>query len=145
LPLNRRLALSSVISSIILSAAVLVVGGMIWNYANGASSVIASQYHDESMDMVDQLKERFMVEHVNNSATHLTVWVYNYGDVDVEVVIYANNDDVIYNSDQDNPISVVAESSVKTTFEAPSSSGDSIGINIYSRRQNSVYYSYIAQ
>jgi hypothetical protein len=142
---KRRRALSSVISSILLSAAVLVVGGGIWNYANGASSVLASQYHEESMNMIALIEERYIVEHVYNNATHLTVWIYNYGDVDIEVDIYANNNNTIYSTDQDNPITVLTKSSANGVLSASSSNGDLIGINVYSRRQNNVYYAYIAQ
>ena len=136
-----RRALSSVISSVILSAAVLAVGGMVWNYSNGASSVIAAQYHDDSMDLINQLKERIMLEHVTNNSTHLTVQVYNYGEVDVLIDIYANT----YTSDLENPITVYSKSSANTTITMTCSSGDSIGITVYTRRQNIVHYSYIAK
>ena len=136
-----RRALSSVISSLILSAAVLTVGGMVWNYSNGASSVIAAQYHDDSMDLINQLKERIMLEHVTNNSTHLTIQVYNYGEVDVVVDIYANT----YSSDLENPITVYSNSSSNTTITMPCSSGDNIGIKVYTRRQNIVHYSYIAK
>lgn len=138
---NNRRALSSVISSILLSAAVLAVGGMVWNYANGASAVIAAQYHDDSMDLINQLEERIMLEHVTNNSTHITVHVYNYGEVDVEIDVYANT----YSSDLENPIVVHSESSANTTIAMTCSSGDGIGITVYTRRQNVVYYSYIAK
>lgn len=136
-----RRALSPVISSLILSAAVLTVGGVVWNYSNGASSVIAGQYHDDSMDLINQLRERIMLEHVTNNSTHLTVHVYNYGEVDVVVDIYANT----YSSDLENSITVYSNSSANTTITMACSSGDSIGIKVYTRRQNIVHYSYIAK
>ena len=136
-----RHALSSVISSLILSAAVLTVGGMVWNYSNGASSVIAAQYHDDSMDLINVLKERIMLEHVTNNSTHLTIHVYNYGELDVVVDMYANT----YSSDLGNPITVYSNSSSNTTITMPCSSGDNIGIKVYTRRQNIVHYSYIAK
>ena len=142
---RRRYALSSVISSIILSAAVLVVGGMMWNYASGASSVMASQYHNDSQELVKQLQERYMVEHITNNSTYITLWIYNYGDVDIDLVVYANNNGTIYSTDQNNPIPVTSKSNAQATISATSSEGDNIGINVYSRRQNNVYYSYIAQ
>jgi hypothetical protein len=118
---------------------------MIWNYASGASSVMASQYFNESQELVKQLQERYMVEHIANNSTDLTIWIYNYGDVDVELVVYANNNGTIYSTDQNNPISVSSQSNAEATFAVTSSEGDIIGINIYSRRQNNVYYMYIAQ
>jgi hypothetical protein len=140
-PRNTRRALSNVISSLLLSAVVLAVGGVLWNYANGASGVIASQYHDESMDLVSQIKERFMVEHVTNNATHLTVFVYNYGEVGVTVDVYANGEI----TDTDNPLVLDSKTSGNATIAISCTSGENIGIKIYSRRQNSVYYSYIAK
>ena len=142
--LRPRSALSSVISSLLLSAAVLAVGGMVWNYANGASSVMATQYHEESMDLVKQLQERYVVEHITNNNTHITLWVYNYGQVDIEVVVYANNDGSIYSTDQNNPLLISSGSNAQAVISIPTNEGDSVGINIYSRRQNNVYYSYIA-
>jgi hypothetical protein len=142
---KKRRALSEVISSVILSAAVLVVGGMIWNYANGASSVVAAQYHDESMELVKQLEERYMVEHVTNNSTHLSVWIYNYGRVDVELVIYANINGSQYYTDQGNPFQVQSKSSVNAVLPISINSGDNIGLNVFSRRQNNVYYAYIAK
>lgn len=142
--LRPRNALSSVISSLLLSAAVLAVGGMVWNYANGATSVMATQYHEESMDLVKQLQERYVVEHITNNSTHITLWVYNYGQVDIEVVVYANNDGSIYSTDQNNPLLISSGSNAQAIISIPTNEGDGIGINIYSRRQNNVYYSYIA-
>ena len=138
---STRRALSDVISSILLTAAVLAVGGTLWSYANGASSVVASQYHDESMELISQIKERFMVEHVTNNATHLTVYVYNYGEVAVTVDIYANDN----STDLDNPLALDTNASGNATIAISCSSGETVGIKIYSRRQNSVYYSYIAK
>lgn len=150
-PLNiRRKALSAVVSSIILSAAVLVVGGAVWSYANGASSVIASQYHSESMELIKQLQERIMIEHVNNSDTEITIFIYNYGDVDVEVDVYINNSNSSYNSNLNNPIYILSKDYEHVTIDMSSeghniNSGDNIGIKLYTRRQNIVHYSYIAQ
>jgi acylphosphatase len=159
-PLKRhRSGLSSVISSVVLSAAVLVVGGIVWNYANGASSVMAAQYHNESMNLVKELRERYMIEHITNNETHIMAWVYNYGDVDVELVVYANHNTSVgrwvNSTDQVNPIVVQSKSSFQAVIDcrranAPPISdaiygGDIIGVNIYSRRQNNVYYSYISK
>ena len=141
LPHYTRRAISNVISSILLSAVVLAVGGTLWNYANGASGVIASQYYDDSMELLSQVKERFMVEHVTNNATHITVYVFNYGEVPVTVDIYANDN----STDIDNPLILDSKTSGNATITISSTSGENIGIKIYSRRQNSVYYSYIAK
>lgn len=138
---NTRRALSNVVSSILLSAAVLAVGGLVWNYANGASSVMASQYHEDSVELINQLEERFMVEHVTNNETHLTVYIYNYGDVDVSLDVYADSN----STDLENPLSIEKKTSGSVNIAMSCDSGQNIGIKIYSRRQNVVYYSYIAK
>ena len=122
----------------------MVIGGGVWSYANGASSVLASQYHEESMELVDTLGERVMIEHITNNATHLMIWLYNYGESDVELDIYANLENIIYSTDTNNPINIQNKKNNNATIAIPISGGDIIGINIYTRRQNHVYYSYIA-
>lgn len=139
--LNQKRALSSVISTVILSAAVLVTGGMIWNYSNGATSIIAYDYHEDSMKLIHQIEERIMFEHITNNSTHLTIHLYNYGDVDVQVDVYANTS----STDLQNPMTVESKQSACAVIPLACSSGDNIGLKIYTRRQNIVYYSYIAK
>ena len=137
----KKRALSSVISTVLLSAAVLVIGGMIWNYANGASSVIAYDYHEDSMELINQIEERVMFEHITNNSTHLTIYLYNYGEVDVEVDVYANTS----STDLQNPMTIESKESECAVIPLACSSGDIIGLSVYTRRQNIVYYSYIAK
>ena len=139
--LKQKRALSSVISTVLLSAAVLAIGGMIWNYANGASSVIAYDYHEDSMELIHQIEERIMFEHITNNSTHLTIYLYNYGEVDVQVDVYANTS----STDLQNPMTVESKQSAYTVLPLACSSGDNIGLKVYTRRQNIVYYSYIAK
>lgn len=137
----KKRALSSVISTVLLSAAVLVIGGMIWNYANGASSVIAYDYHEDSMELINQIEERVMFEHITNNSTHLTIYLYNYGEIDVEVDVYANTS----STDLQNPMTIESKESECAVIPLVCSSGDIIGLSVYTRRQNIVYYSYIAK
>jgi len=139
--LKQRHALSAVISTVLLSATVLAIGGMIWNYANGASSVIAYDYHEDSMELIHQIEERIMFEHITNNSTHLTIHLYNYGEVDVQVDVYANTS----SSDLQNPITVESKQSACVIIPLACSSGDNIGLSVYTRRQNIVYYSYIVK
>ncbi len=89
--LSRR-GISAVISEIILCAVVLAVGGAVWNYAAGASSIIAGSYVKGVTDLMDVTIERFAVEHVTyvDSSHVLRVWVYNYGSISVVVDVYAS-------------------------------------------------------
>ena len=139
--LTEKRAISSVISTVLLSAAVLVVGGMIWNYSNGASSVIASDYYEDSMEIINQIEERIMFEHVTNNSTHITIYLYNYGDVDVQADVYANTS----STDFDDPLTIPSKESSFVIIPLACSSGDNIALSVYTRRQNIVYYSYIAK
>jgi archaellum component FlaF (FlaF/FlaG flagellin family) len=142
---KKKKGLSSVVSAIILAAAVLVVGGVIWDYANGATSVVATQYYEDSMNLVNELTERYTIEHATNNATHLTVWIYNYGETDIEALVYATKNNNTYSPDTQDPIPISTQSIVNSTITIPLSSGDRVGIKVYTVRQNNVFYSYIAK
>ncbi|MCK4438507.1 hypothetical protein KAV47_05490, partial [Candidatus Bathyarchaeota archaeon] len=92
---DQRSALSPVIATIIISAAVLTIGGGLWAFAQGTSTIIAEDYVNDTLSLVDEITERFIVEWVSNSTNGdtLTVWVYNYGDVKVVVDVYIDADD----------------------------------------------------
>jgi len=84
---SRRQAFSPVISTIILSAVVLSVGGVFWAYSQGAMTISAEDYAESLMNMTDIITERFIIEHVCYESDYLYVWVFNYGDVDIEVKV----------------------------------------------------------
>ncbi|RLI04108.1 hypothetical protein DRO31_00105 [Candidatus Bathyarchaeota archaeon] len=81
----KRKALSPVIASVILSGMVLAIGGMVWSYSYGAASTMANDYADETIDMVHTIIERFNIEKVyyNSSTELVTIWVYNYGSIEI--------------------------------------------------------------
>jgi FlaG/FlaF family flagellin (archaellin) len=145
---------SPVIATIILSAAVITIGAAVWNYSQGASTVIANNYVNDTLDLLNEVTERFTVEHVSNNSdgTFLYVWVYNYGDVDVVVDVYANA--THYNSTHDwynytcesnlNNL-VVSKGLVKIEISYESAHlwvGDSVAIKVHSWRQNNAYHKY---
>lgn len=153
---NRSKGLSPVIATIILSAVVISVGGAIWSFAQGASTVIANNYVNGTLTLVNEIIERFTVEHAANSSDgkFLHVWVYNYGDVDIVVDVYANASHYV---DEDNTTytfcSNLTNSVIKGSFEIieldfSSSSlevGDEVAVKVHSRRQNNAYYKYYVQ
>ena len=144
---HKNKALTPVIATMILSAVVIAVGGAIWSYAQGASSVIANSYIDDTFDLLDEVTERFTIEHVTNSSdgTNLTVWVYNYGDVDIVVDLYVNTT-IYYTFELESEVSTGdIDSIVVDLTSSPLTSGQEVTIKAHSRRQNNVYYSYIAQ
>ncbi|MES0326302.1 MAG: hypothetical protein ABUK18_10570, partial [Candidatus Bathyarchaeia archaeon] len=72
----KRKALSPVISSLILSAAVIAIGGGLWSYSAGAATVVADNYVNDTLELVNEVTERFVVEHVTIDAEKdtLSVW-----------------------------------------------------------------------
>jgi hypothetical protein len=143
--MRKRAALSEVISSIILSGVVLAVGGALWSYSLGASTVMTDDYVNGTLSLVDELTERFTVEWANVSDTGeaLTVWVFNYGDVDITVDVYATVDDDTSSSVLGTPITSGAIAPVDLSFAGdPILENDVVSVQVYSRRQNSAYYTF---
>jgi len=143
--MRKRAALSEVISSIILSGVVLAVGGALWSYSLGASTVMTDDYVNGTLSLVDELTERFTVEWANVSDTGeaLTVWVFNYGDVDITVDVYATVDDDTSSSALGTPITSGAIAPVDLSFAGdPILENDVVSVQVYSRRQNSAYYTF---
>jgi len=140
----KRRALSPVIATIIISAAVLTIGGGLWSYAQGASTVIAENYVNDTLDLVDEITERFVVEWISCSSNGetLTVWVYNYGDVDIMVDVYVDVDDGNSGSFYNKEIVAGTCEDIAVPFEDHLETGDEVSIQVYSRRQNSAYYIY---
>ena len=77
----ERKALSPVISSLILSAAVIAIGGSIWSFSLGASTVYSEDYINVTLEVLYDVTERFVVEHVcyDSGTDTLNITVYNYG------------------------------------------------------------------
>jgi len=140
----RRRALSEVVSALILSGAVLAVGGALWSYSLGATTVIANNYVNGTLSLVDEITERFSVEHVSHSSDNLKVyvWVYNYGDVDVIVDIYVDvntgNDGQYF----DREIAVGDMEYVEVSMNSALSVDNEVTVQVYSGRGNSAYYTY---
>ena len=142
---DKHRALSPVISTIILSAIVLTIGGGLWAYADGASTIIAEDYVNDTLELVDEITERFVVEWVSNSSNcdTLNVWVYNYGDVDLVVDVYVDVDDGNNGTTLGTDIIAGDYAKIVISFAGdPLQTGDEVSIKVYSRRQNSAYYLY---
>jgi len=143
-----------VIATIILSAAVITIGGAVWSYAQGASTVIATGYVNDTLTIMREVTERFTVEHVSNysTGTILYVWIYNYGTVDILADVYANathyngiTHSYTYTVKSTMGTTIVSGSVVKVevSFQSnPLQSGDKVAIKVHSRRQNNAYYNY---
>ena len=145
----KRKALSPVISTLILSAAVITIGGSIWSYSISASTLIAEGYVNDTLELVNEVTERFVVEHVrfDNDTDTLFITVYNYGNQKIIVDAYANITTSFGSFMDDYPGTVIQkgesnEISVLITNHILMHSGDRASIKIHSRRQNNAYKVY---
>lgn len=145
--MRKRAALSEVISAVILAGVVLAVGGAVWSYSIGASTVIAEDYVNDTLNLVNEVTERFVVEHVSydSVAKELTVWIYNYGEQKIVVNTYANVT-TSATSFQDFTLGTVVRKGklvdVVISLSGTVASNDRVSIKVYSRRQNFVYETY---
>jgi hypothetical protein len=126
---------------VILSGIILAVGGAVWSYSMGAATTAANNYVNDTLTLLEEVTESFIIEHVyyNTSNQNLVVWVYNYGDVHITVDFYADIDRLAPENDP-SPIKEVKISSGEhgsATFSSSLLSGDQALIKVYSRRQNS--------
>ena len=135
-----RKALSPVISSLILSAAVIVIGGAVWSYSVGAATSIADGYVNDTLNLSDEVTERFMVEHVDIDAglDTLSVWVYNYCSQSITVDTYIKDGNIVIGSTLGSIIEK-GDTSMIAIEIIPRSSNDEVSIKIHSRRQNDTY------
>lgn len=143
-----RQAISPVIATVILSGTVLVIGGAIWAYSIGATTVIADSYVEDTLSLVNEIIERFDVEHVQYRYSNhtLRVWIYNYGEVGVTVDVYITAKTTI--SKEKFSQIILSEQVKRVSFDFSSSAlttGDDVVIKVYSRRQNIAYLSFVVQ
>lgn len=142
--IRKRRALSPVIATIILSAVVIAIGGSIWSYASGASTVIANNYIDGVLELMEETAERFTVELVTNNSdcTELYVWIYNYGDYNVSADVYVNNGTYQFTL-ASSPLLIPVGELVYANVNVTASSGVSLAVKVHSRRSNNAFYTYI--
>ncbi len=142
--LQRSRGITPVIATIILSAVVIAVGGAVWSYAQGAATVFANDYVNNTFTLLNEVIERFTIEHVCNSSdlNYLYVWIYNYGEIDIVIDLYANTTDE-FGSTLETAISEGELVKITVSFVGdPLESGDEVAIKAHSRRQNNAYYKY---
>lgn len=142
---RRRMGLTPVISAVILTAAVLTIGGGLWYYAIGATSVIADKYANDTLSLVDDIIERYDIEHARYRSQNdsLKVWIYNYGEVDIIVDVYVTANSTINKSQFGVEISSGSIGTVSFNFtSSPLISQTDVAIKAHSRRQNNAYWTY---
>lgn len=138
---NRR-GISPVISSIILAAAVITIGGTVWSFTQSATTITAENYVEGITTLENEIRERFIVEHVSyyTSNNTLMVWIYNYGDVDITVDVYVNVTGGAFASKLGT--NIASKQLVKISISVTIDSGTEVAIKVVSRRENNVYYTY---
>ena len=144
LRLNKK-GISPVISSVVLTATVIVIGTSLLYFTHSVGLVLRRNYFEEVYSEIMKLKERFIVEHVNYNVTtgELHVWIYNYGNVTVNINVYVYKNGSLIGSDE-NLTQVSTNSLVEITIPLQSvESSDTLLIEVVSRRNNIVYEKYI--
>ena len=142
--IRKRRALSPVIATVIITGVVLAIGSGLWGFALSASSAMADDYVNGTLNLLYEITERFTVEHVSNSSNGdaLLVWVYNYGPVNITVAVNAEVNDGNNGSITDQGILAGEIKEIQIPFPDNLEQGDEIAVKVYSKRQNNAYYIY---
>ncbi|MCK4583321.1 hypothetical protein KAU18_08400 [Candidatus Bathyarchaeota archaeon] len=142
--IRKRRALSPVIATVIITGVVLAIGSGLWGFALSASSAMADDYVNGTLNLLYEITERFTVEHVSNSSNGdaLLVWVYNYGPVNITVTVNAEINDGNNGSITDQGILAGEIIEIQIPFPDNLEQGDEIAVKVYSKRQNNAYYIY---
>ena len=93
---HPRRGMEAIISTIILTSIVLVIGASVWGLTHSASSIIAGDYYDEVMDSVGNIKERLYIENIRLDTSgsppsltqNITIWVANYGKITINITSF---------------------------------------------------------
>jgi len=133
---RSRRAVSSVLSALLLSAVVIAVGGSIWAFSQGAMTITAEDYAESVINMTDTISERFIIEQVIYDAPNLHIWVYNYGDINIEVKVTYPSNSVVWTE-------VPSKYLQEIFFAFTLGDETEVGIKVESRRGNNAYYRFV--
>lgn len=137
--------LSPVVATVILCGVVLTIGISAWSLTYSITSGLESNYYEEVKEMVDAIKVRFTVEHIayNGTLNKLYVWVYNYGEVDIEVIQVLVRGDV--QGTNSTTITITKGQMKRINVPLTAIPGNEIAITVVEglRRQNFVYATYV--
>ena len=140
--ISNRKALTPVVASIILCGVVLTVGISVWSLTYSITRSLEDDYYEKVKRQIDAVSERFTVEHISydNTSSVLNVWIFNYGEVDVQVDVYVRGD-----SEGRNATGILIPNGqiVAVSVSLAAEVGDELSIMVISRRQNIVYSTYI--
>ena len=101
---RRRRAISELVASVLLIAITLITGFAVWGYVDGQAGTAEQAYGQSVGATANYLQEKFVVVSMdlNASSKTATVWLYNNGKVDLQLVQVrlfdsANKIDLLYN------------------------------------------------
>lgn len=140
----KKKGTSAIISAVILSAAVLVLGIVAWSFAVDAGRMFQQSYYGEVGPRIESLKERFIIERVTFNDGIIHVWIYNCGKVEIEVrdlYIFIGGE-IIHSESFQEPITVSMKEISEMSFSASVQSGDPIVVKAISVKGNEAYESY---
>lgn len=137
-----RKGFSPVISSMILTSAVIIIGSILWAYSRSATVVMTNSYVDETFMTLDNLIERFTIEKIyyNDTDKKMILYIYNYGDIPITLDIYINSSNGSGFSSLDN--NVDQQSLQRVEIPVDVSSGSILSIKCHTRRSNDVVAKY---
>jgi len=140
--LDNRKALTPVVATIVLCGVVLTIGISVWSLTYSITRSLEEDYYEEIKRQIDAVSERFIVEHVSydNETGVLNVWVFNYGEVDIQVDVYVRGDTEGQNA---TAISIPHGQMVRIIVPLAANMSDELSITVMSRRQNVVYATYV--
>jgi len=122
---RKRSGVSEVVGSLLAIAITIIAGAAVFGYVNTQAGVTERQYGASVGGTVQFLEERFAVVQLNYTASSVTLWLYNVGQINlspVQVFIYNNGRStyLLYNATR--IISYKPNScttSASTTYENP--------------------------
>ena len=140
--LGNRKALTPVVATIVLCGVVLTVGISVWSLTYSITRSLEENYYEEIKRQIDAVSERFIVEHVSydNETDVLNVWVFNYGEVDIQVDVFVRGD-----AEGQNATAILIPHGQMERIIVPlvANMSDELSITVISRRQNVVYATYV--
>jgi archaellum component FlaF (FlaF/FlaG flagellin family) len=137
-----RKGYSSVISSMILTSAVIIIGSILWAYSQSATVVMTNSYLDETFSTLNNLIERFTIEKIyyNDTDKKMILYIYNYGDISITLDIYINSSNGSAFSSSDNNVDRQCLQRIEIPVDV--SSGSVLSIKCHTRRSNDVLAKY---
>ena len=83
---RRRAGLSELVATMLTLTLTIVAGSAIFYYVGARSVESVSLYGDSVNEVISFLQERATIVDINYTSSSVTVWIYNPGKVDLEIV-----------------------------------------------------------